>query len=72
MIKKYILAAILVFLENYPSCVCASALGLFLFSLVTSIYIRPYKNLVGNLTKIVGESLMVVIWVIFLVKFIPF
>ncbi len=70
--KKYILAAILVFLEKYPSCVCASAFSLFLFSLLTTIKFRPYKNFIGNFIKIVGESLIAVIWLIFLLKFIPF
>lgn len=70
--KKYTLGAILVFLEKYPSCVCGSAFVLYLFSLISTSYIQPYKNFVGNLTKIVGESLMAAVWIIFLVKFVPF
>lgn len=70
--KKYLLAVIFVFLEKYPSIICTSAFVIFLFSLFATLKVRPYKNFIGNATKIIGESLMAIIWMIVLLKFIPF
>lgn len=40
--------------------------------MMITIWIRPYKNKIGNIVKIGGEACLATAWLIYLLKFIPF
>jgi hypothetical protein len=66
------MAAVVVFLEAYPFVVCILCSGVFGVSLVLSLIVRPYKKNLGNISKIIGEACLTSVWLIFLLKFVPF
>lgn len=61
-----------VFLEAYPFVVCVLCSGVFALSMVSALILRPYKKILGNVSKIIGEACLTATWVIFLLKFVPF
>jgi len=71
-LKKYVIAGLIIFSHNYPTVVCAGCAIVFGFSMTATAYFRPYKTKLNNGIKIIGEGCLLAVWMIFLLKFIPF
>jgi len=72
VLRKYLLSFCIVFFEEYPKIVAIACSVLFLLSLILSVWIRPYKSIWSNVSKIIGEVLLFSSWIIVAAKFIPF
>jgi len=72
VLRKYLLSIFIVFFEDYPKIVAIACSTLFLLSAILSVWIRPYKSIWSNVSKIIGELLLFSSWIIVAVKFIPF
>lgn len=70
--KKYLLSAMIIFLETYPSVLCSCSAALFFILMIATIWIMPYKLKLRNVIKIGGEICMTSAWLIVLLKFVPF
>jgi len=71
-LKKYVIAGLIIISHDYPTVVCAGCATVFCISMIVTAYFRPYKTKLNNGIKIIGEGCLLVVWMIYLLKFIPF
>jgi len=71
-LKKYAITGLIIFSHDYPTVVCAGCATVFFSSMAATTYFRPYKTRLHNGIKIIGEGCLLAVWMIYLLRFVPF